>query len=246
MIFCYYPDIHFYTHFSNPNSQKKNSLTSKKFHFRRPIFWNHTYKLESFLKFKSWKFHNHGVKFRTASKVEKKRYQNKPFVIFIFKHSIHRNVRCHGRGGTVSGQPPSTQSYAKTKALYARYQIQLWRWGLYKQFFKVKYIIFFRKSNLIKSRPRVHYARTKMALGRECLILENLWVNKPRLTGRRINRLTTVLFRFRPHFTRMYSISIEINDHCHNKRFYDFFTSPDMTSNDLKSIYMVSIELNIK
>ena len=102
-------------------------------------------------------------------------------------------------------------------------------------FFKSKiYIIFFRKLNLIKSRPRVHYARTKMALGRECLIPENLWVNKPRLTGRRINRLTTVIFRFRPHFTRMYSISIEINDHCHDKRFNVFLLhpkGPQMTSN---------------
>ena len=34
MIFRYYPKIHFYTHFWNWNSRKKNSSTPKKNHFR--------------------------------------------------------------------------------------------------------------------------------------------------------------------------------------------------------------------
>ena len=36
-IFHYYPEIHFYTHFWN-QYLRKNSLTPKKFHCRRPIF----------------------------------------------------------------------------------------------------------------------------------------------------------------------------------------------------------------
>ena len=39
IIFRYYPEIHFYTHFWNPNSRKNSS--TQKFHFRRPIFINY-------------------------------------------------------------------------------------------------------------------------------------------------------------------------------------------------------------
>ena len=37
MVLRYYPEIHFYTHFWNSNSEKK-LLDTKKFHFRRLIF----------------------------------------------------------------------------------------------------------------------------------------------------------------------------------------------------------------